>query len=104
MIRDPMLKATPTNERELFELLSGAAAGASSAQVINAAANLIINALRQANPSREAAERAFDEIFGRAKQILSDHYDSVGRKRGVFPFDQTISVRLFGNESKFPRQ
>jgi hypothetical protein len=60
--------------------------------VINAGANLVINALRQGHAKRETAEKAFDEIFGRLKQTLLDQYDMLGRKRGIFPFDQVIQI------------
>lgn len=70
--------------------------GHPSEDVANAAANLIVNVVRQGCPQRAGAERAFDKLFGRAKALLMDHYDAAGRKKGIFPFDQVVNMRTFG--------
>src|SRR5947207_1230289 len=93
--KDPLLKSGPDYQRLLFDRLSKAADGFQGDEVINAAANIIINVLRQTHTTRDAAEKRFDELFGRTKTILLDHYDQLGRKRGIFPFDQTIVVPRF---------
>jgi hypothetical protein len=82
-------------ERVLFEALAREASGFQRAQVIGAAGNLIINALRQEYDGREAAGRAFDEFFGRIKDLLMQHYDAGGRRRGVFAYDQVLTVEHF---------
>ncbi len=92
MVTDPLTLATPNRQRELFELISRASDGFSAEDVLGAAANMLINAVRQSQPTRARAETRFDELFGRSKQVLVDHYDSLGRKRGIFPYDQTIEV------------
>jgi len=102
MTKDPMLLGTSDRGRELFQKISEAIDGFPSDDVINAAANLVINALRGVHPTRESAERSFDEIFGRTKQLLMDHYDSLGRKRGVFPYNQTIRVPFMNLSVKDP--
>lgn len=70
-------------------------------QVLDAAMNLIINILRQKNARRENCEREFDELFGRTKGILMNQYDSLGRKKGVYPFDQTIVVGHYNENDRF---
>lgn len=91
--KDPLRQATPNAAQELFQRFAQeASSGFQRDAVIGAAANLLINALRQEHTTRGAAERAFDEIFGKMKTVLVNHYDSLGRKRGIFPYDQTLCV------------
>lgn len=94
MTKDPLYIATPNRQKELFDLMSKTAHGFTAEDVIGAAANLLINAIRQTQPTRRQAEVRFDELFGRSKQVLVDHYDTLGRKRGIFPYDQVINVPL----------
>jgi hypothetical protein len=75
--------------------MSQASSGFAMDDVIGAAANILINAIRQSQPTQAKAEIRFDELFGRSKQALVDHYDSLGRKRGIFPYDQVIEVPKF---------
>ena len=91
---DP-LAAVPDPQRRLFEMFSAAASGFASDAVIGAAINLLINAIRQAAPEWNKAEPLFDDYLGKSKQLLKDHYDTHGRKRGIFPYDQTIVVEHF---------
>lgn len=91
-VKDPLVLSTSNGQRELFDRMSRAADGFTAEDVIGAAANMLINAVRQSQPTRAGAEARFDELFGRSKQVLVDHYDSLGRKRGIFPFDQIIEV------------
>jgi hypothetical protein len=93
--KDPLLLASPTAQRELFERFCRDASGFPTDLVIGAAANVLINAIRQSQTTRQNAEIRFDELFGQMKSVLVDHYDSVGRKRGVFPFPQVIDMALF---------
>lgn len=101
MTKDPMLLATPDNAKELFIRLSQAANGFSTDDVIGASVNMLINGIRQGQPTRAKAEAAIDEIFGKTKAILLAHYDQLGRKRGIFPFDQEINGKLFKNKQTF---
>lgn len=89
--RDPLHDA-PEAARELLRRFGQMADGFPAAQAVYAAANLIINALRQSHASRDAAERAWDEIMGRAKARLMGCYDGAGRKKGVYPYDQHLVV------------
>jgi hypothetical protein len=98
--KDPLVLATPNRQRELFDRMSKTADGYSAEDVIGAAANMLINAIRQSQPTRRQAEVRFDELFGRSKQVLVDHYDTLGRKRGVFPYDQVIEMPLVAMKRK----
>ena len=91
--KDPLLgplRGGPDLSLELFRALSREASGMPYEAVVNAASNLFINAVRQVAPDWRRAEVAFDEAFGRAKQVLKNHYDAGGRLKGVFPYDQVV--------------
>lgn len=91
---DPLHKA-PLSERELFERMAKTCNGFSHEQVMGAAVNIVINALRQGNQSQKAALAALDEITAKARSSLASHYDSMGKRRNVFPFHQTIEMPMF---------
>jgi hypothetical protein len=100
--KDPLIKAGPEAQRELFNRFSAVAAqGFTTDDAICAAMNIIINAVRQKSATWPEAERAYDEMFGRSKQVLANHYDSLGRKKGIFPYDQTITVDLIKFKQRF---
>jgi len=99
--KDPMLAATTDNGRELFTRMSAVATGFPREHVVAAATNLLINAIRQDKATRQEAEIAFNELFGRSKQVLLDHYDIGGRKKGIFPYDQVIRPDFFQSKNKF---
>jgi hypothetical protein len=88
---DP-LKGLPEQERALFEAFKRAAAGKNVDCVIGASINLLVNVLRQMEPTKKEAEARFDMLFGKAKTLLLDrHYDSVtGKRKTIFPFTQQI--------------
>lgn len=98
---DPLAKASPDNARELFSQFSRLANGASASDVMDAAYNLIINALRQEHATRSAAESAYDEKAARIKGVLMDHYDAGGRRRGIFPYTQHIVMPFVNGGDKF---
>ncbi len=93
---DPILPAGPEQERALFEALNKCASGHDFNVAAGAATNMLANIVRQACPTRQQAERMFDELSGRAKNLLMEkHYDAVtGKRRSVFPFEQRISAAL----------
>lgn len=91
MSNDP-LKQGPSAEQELFNLFSQRAGGFPIDAVIGAAANVLINSIRQNNATRSKAESAFDELFGKLKAITLAHYNGAGNRRSVFPFNQTVEV------------
>lgn len=88
---DP-LKQVSDPQRELFDAFCKVGNGFSSEQVAGAAANLLVNALRQAHPTRHAAFEAFDRIATQTRNLIADHYDALGKRRNVFPFHQVIEV------------
>ena len=90
--KDPLLAVGSLQQRALFDRFSREADGFSAEDAIGAALNVLINALRQAHARREAAGRSYDEHVARAKGMLMDHYDSTGRKKGIFPYPQRIEV------------
>lgn len=101
MTKDPMQLVTPPNGRELFERYSKVSNGFPINLIITAAVNLLLNAIRQSHPTREGAEQAFDELFGKSKATLMNHYDSFGRKKGIFPYNQVIRPDFFSERNKF---
>jgi hypothetical protein len=62
-------------------------------EVISAALNLAINAIRQKHDTRMGADAEYREKAGKTGQLLLDHYDSVtGKRKSIFPFTQHISM------------
>ncbi len=99
--QDPLRKSGPQLARDLFEKCAHAADNHSAETVIDAAGNLMINAIRQTFPSRSQAEREFNELAGKFKQMLLDHYDSVtGKRKNIFPFTQFINVQCHVDKDK----
>lgn len=97
---DPLHKAND-GARVLFEKFSRTAdANFTTDDVVGAAVNLLLNALRQRHNRREDAEKHFDELVGRSKVILMEHYQNGVRRQGVFPFPQTIEMPLFQSKNK----
>lgn len=93
--KDPLLRTGPERQVELLRTFGRAAHGHSAEDVAAAAISLVINVVRQKHPTRPAAEQFFDALVARSKGLLVDHYDALGRKRGVFPYDQVIMPRRF---------
>ncbi len=90
--KDP-LKDGPLDARMLLSEFGRVAKGVPFDTVLNAAANVLISALRQECKSRAEAEKKFDEMMGRTKTALLNHYDSAtGKRRSIFAFDQTVNV------------
>lgn len=102
-VKDPMLGTGPDAERRIFEAFSQISSGCSHENVIGASMNLLVNALRQNCATRQQAERAFDELVGRAKNLLLEkHYDPVSNKRrNVFPFTQHVHAELVHFDDSF---
>lgn len=89
---DP-LRASPETGRVLLERFGQVATDFPLPAVINAATNLLVNAIRQSVPKRPAALAYYDELFGRAKTMLASHYDAVtGNRRNVFAHTQHVIV------------
>jgi hypothetical protein len=90
---DPLL-GLPEQERLLFKAFKQASAGKNVDAVLGAALNIVINTIRQMEPTRAEAEARYDALFGRAKTLLLErNYDSVtGKRRTIFPFTQVIKA------------
>lgn len=89
---DP-LNQIPEAGRALFDIFRQQANGFPEEAVRDAAANLMLNALRQHCGTWKEAEQKFDDQLGRMKQALKNHYDNVtGRRHAVFPYHQVIGV------------
>jgi hypothetical protein len=98
--KDP-LRSGPTATAELFGRFSKAADGFPTAAAVEAAANVLLNAIRQANATRPRAELAFDELFGQLKASLVAHYDGAsGARKSIFPFHQNLLVPFVKNTNK----
>ena len=99
--KDPLLNAGPAQQQELFRRFTAAAHGFSMEDVIGACMNVLINAIRQSNPTWSKASERFDEWMGRFKGILQQHYDTAtGKRRNVFPFHQTLQMEHFDARDK----
>jgi hypothetical protein len=94
-MNDPLL-GLPEQERLLFNAFKQASAGKNVDAVLGAALNIVINTIRQIEPTRAEAEARYDALFGRAKTLLIDrNYNAVtGRRRTIFPFDQRVTMPL----------
>lgn len=94
---DPIAaNGAPDSGQELFQAMARACNGHGSDAVESAAANLLINALRQRYATSGEAEDAFDRIVASAKAaLLGQHYrpGRFGQRiNGVFAFRQDIVV------------
>lgn len=99
--KDPLRQAGPSQQQELFRRFTAAANGFSMEDVIGAAMNLLVNAVRQSNPTWSRAAERYDDWMGRFKTVLHNHYDSVtGRRRNIFPFSQTVQIDHFDARDK----
>jgi hypothetical protein len=100
--KDPLPKSGPTNQHELFKAFTAVAHHCPADLVLGAAANLLINAIRQSHPSRASADARISEINARMRGLLLDHYDPVtGKRRSIFPFHQILEVPHFADKDRF---
>ena len=97
--KDP-LNNTPDAERVLFTSLAKVSHGFTSEQVVGAAVNLIVNALRQAHATDKGALDAADAVHAVMRRVLISHYDNAGKRRNVFPFHQTIEMPFLNMRKK----
>lgn len=89
--------------RELCLRLAQVASGFSTADVISACLNLVVNAMREAHTNRRTAEASYVEITGKARQLLLNHYDSVtGKRKSTFAHHQTITPELHVDDDRSP--
>jgi hypothetical protein len=87
----------------LFSALSAVCTGHPYDEVLSAAMNVVLNAVRQNTGHRNGAIERMNELFGRGMNALMEHYDpTTGRRRSVVPFDQVISPQHTTFQSSFP--
>ena len=97
---DPLTRG-PGAAQELFTRFSRECSkGFSHDDCIGAAANLIMNAIRQGHPKYKDADEALTGLLERCRGVLAQHYNVNGVRRSIFPFDQVIEVPLI----KFPKK
>ncbi len=96
---DP-LKMGPEAGLEVYKRYQRASIGFPYDLVTNAAANIILNVLRQSHKKKSKADDALRQLLERMRGVLDDHYDHAGNRRSIFPFNQNIDV---GNVIKFPK-
>ena len=100
MTSDP-LDGAPKGARELFGNLSKVCHGFNNDDIIVAALNIVINAVRQNRARRIDAAELYDGAVTRGRHVLlEEHYDAAGRRRGVYPFHQVITPEPVTNLSK----
>lgn len=97
--KDP-LHQNPDAEKALFDALAKVCNGFASEQVVGAALNLVVNAIRQANATDKGALNAADAAHAAIRRILVAHYDNVGKRRNIFPFHQKVEVPFFDFRKK----
>ncbi len=98
---DPILRNTD-NARQLFDTFSQVSHGFSALDVVNASLNMLINAVRQAEATRKGASESWDQYVGRSKGLLMDGYDSTGRRKGIYPYTQTLTANFANFKMKRP--
>ena len=92
--QDPLRK-TEEARRVLFTRFSEAANSFPQRDVTYAAANLIINSVRQQCKTQRAAELMIEEVFAHTKRVLlEEHYFPAGGRRNVYPYKQVIGMDL----------
>lgn len=97
---DP-LTDSPEAGRVLFTKLNEQCRHFPLEDVINATASVLLNVIRQRCETRDAAEKDFNEMFGRLKATLLKHYDGPGgKRRAIFPFHQTIHMPFVSLKDK----
>lgn len=98
---DPLL-GLPEQERLIYEAYKKLAAGKNVECVMGACINIMINAIRQMEPTRAEAEARWDMFFGRGKTLLIDrHYDSVtGKRKTIFPFTQVVRLAFHQEDTE----
>lgn len=88
--KDPLARQMSDPGRELSRRFGEMCNDVPRDVVENVAGCHVINSIRQRCATWKEAEAAFDERFGQMKQLLRNHYEGQGRRRGVFAFDQVI--------------
>lgn len=67
--------------RTLFHAFAQSADGYQRDDVVVAAANLLLNAMRQSHKTRGAAFEELDAVLANIKRELGQHYDDAGNRK-----------------------
>jgi hypothetical protein len=86
--------------KELFRRFASAANGFPSELVVDAASNVLVNAIRQAQPMQRGALNVFDELAAKARAVLAEHYQGSGERKNIFPFHQVVAPEHFDARPK----
>lgn len=98
---DPLLVGAPDHGRVLFAKFEQAADGHSTDQIIFAAINVLVKALRETYGKRTEVENRIDDLFGRLKTSIFRFYDPVtNQRRSTIPFTQRVSLPLIIDKEK----
>jgi hypothetical protein len=95
---DPLTRG-PAAAQELFKRYSKVSNDFDRDAVIGAAANIVLNAVRQSLSKRQDADAAIIRLLETLRSTLNEHYDGLGQRRSVFPFHQVVEMPLI----KFPK-
>jgi hypothetical protein len=87
--QDPLLDA-PKTERDLWMEVGKVTSGYPAEIVMSIGINIVIDTIRQLRPTQKTALDAFDEVMGRVRSRLAEHYGNNGVRKNIFPFDQII--------------
>ena len=100
---DPMNNSGPARGRELMARFAEVANGFDVDVVVDAATNMVLDAIRKRCATRKEAEIYFDALFGKSKNLLLEqHYDPVTeRRRNIFPFTQVVHAELVHFDDNF---
>lgn len=96
---DP-LTAGPRSAQELFKRYSRETNGFPHDAAIGAAANIILNSVRQSYKNRKDADDAIRHLLEKMRSTLGDHYTSLGERRSIFPFHQVIEMPIIRFDKK----
>lgn len=88
---DPLTKG-PESSRVLQQRMGKASSGFSYDAVVSAAANILINVIRQKHSKKKGALDELDQVQAAVRKAVDEHYQLNGSRKSLFPFDQIISV------------
>ena len=98
---DPLKQQRSDYGPQVFAEVVKVIDGCTYQTVVDVASGLILNALRQAYPTRREAEASFDAIAAKAKGLLDEHYDKVsGKRKSIFAHPQFVQVPCLDARAK----
>ena len=98
---DPLKQRRSDHGPEVFAEVVKIIEGCTYQTVVDVAAALILNALRQAYPTRREAEASLDAIVAKAKGLLDEHYDRAsGKRKSIFAHTQILQAPCLDARAK----